>query len=91
MTENVLKHRGYLGSVEVSLDDSCLHGRILYIDDVITYEGQDVAALREAFIACVDRYLADYAESGKSPNKPFCGGHCRRTKDEPERTGHESH
>ena len=35
----LLKFKGYTGSVEVSLEDGCLHGRLLHIDDLITYGG----------------------------------------------------
>lgn len=69
----LLRHAGYAGSVEASLEDGCLHGRILHIDDLITYEAQTVGELRDEFIAAVDRYLAHCQATGKAPNKPYTG------------------
>lgn len=36
--DKMLKYKGYFGSVETSLDDMVLHGKIECIADVITYE-----------------------------------------------------
>lgn len=71
--ETLLRHRSYSGSAEVSIEDDCLHGRVLHIDDVITYEGQTVKDLARAFQAAVDEYLTHCAGIGKDPNKPYGG------------------
>ena len=71
MTE--LAYKDYAGSVEVSIEDECLHGRILFIDDVVTYEGQSLPEVRTAFEAAVDRYLAHCERTGKPANKPYSG------------------
>lgn len=73
MADKTLRHQGYQGSIEVSLEDGCLHGRILFIDDLITYEGDTVPELGANFAASVERYLADCAACGKSPNHPCSG------------------
>ena len=68
-----LSHKGYTGSIEASIDDNCLHGRILFIDDIITYEGTTVEDTVVSFKDAVDRYLAYCKETGKPANKPFSG------------------
>lgn len=68
-----LKHKGYLGSVEMSQEDGCLHGRIQFINDIVTYEGNTVPELIQNFQAAVDEYLAYCERKGKEPNKPFSG------------------
>lgn len=68
-----LKHKGYIGSVEVSLEDVCLHGKILFIRDIVTYEGQTVDELNQAFVEAVEDYLATCKELGREPQKPFSG------------------
>ena len=73
MAQTELAYKGYTGSVEVSIEDACLHGRILFIDDLVTYEGNDVPELQAAFEAAVDRYLVHCERVGKSANKPFSG------------------
>lgn len=73
MAKAELAHRGYSGSVDVSLDDDCLHGRVQFIDDLITYEGNTIPELRLAFTAAVDRYLEHCEKVKKSPDKPYSG------------------
>lgn len=68
-----LAYKDYAGSVEVSIEDECLHGRILFIDDVVTYEGQTIPEIQAAFEAAVDRYLAHCLRTGKPANKPYSG------------------
>lgn len=68
-----LTHKGYIGSIEVSLEDACLHGRILFIDDLVSYEGESVPAIRIAFQDAVDRYLAHCKRVGKPAQKPYNG------------------
>jgi len=68
-----LTYNGYSGSIEVSTEDECLHGRVLFIDDLITYEGGSVAEVRTAFQDAVDRYVVHCARVGKAANKPYSG------------------
>ena len=68
-----LKYKGYLGSVEVSLEDNCLHGRLLHVRDVVSYEASNVDRLRNAFEEAVDDYLETCTELGRQPQKPFSG------------------
>lgn len=69
----VLKYKGYHGSTEYSLEDDCLFGRILGINDVVTYEGNSVKEIKAAFKDSVDDYLAFCKEVSKEPNKPYSG------------------
>lgn len=68
-----LAHKGFTGSYEISFEDDCLHGKVLFIEDLITYEGNTAGELREAFIAAVDRYLEYCKKTGKPANKPYSG------------------
>ncbi|MFM8341304.1 MAG: type II toxin-antitoxin system HicB family antitoxin [Methylomonas sp.] len=67
------KYKTYTGSIEISLEDNCLHGKILNIADLITYEAEAHDELKAAFQAATDDYIAFCAEMGKDPNKPFKG------------------
>lgn len=73
MTQQQLKHKGYTGSIEVSIEDACLHGRILHIDDLVTYEGETVADISQRFVEAVDRYLAHCVAINKQPGRPYSG------------------
>ncbi len=71
--KNVLEHRGYYGSVEYDSRDDQLHGRLLGISDIVSYEGRSVEELREDFRNAVEDYLEACRETGKKPDRPFSG------------------
>ena len=68
-----LTHKGFKGSGELSLEDDCLIGSVLFIDDIITYEGATVAELVANFQSAVDDYLDYCKRTGKPANKPYSG------------------
>ena len=70
---NKPSYKGYTGTIDVSIEDGCLHGQILFIDDIITYEGNTVDDIVVYFKEAVDRYLAYCKETGKPANKPYSG------------------
>ena len=70
---NQLKHKGYIGSIEASLEDNCLFGKILFIKALISYEGKTVADLDAAFQAAVYDYLVTCQNLGQTPEKPCKG------------------
>lgn len=70
---NMMEYKGYIGTVEYSATDHCLHGKLAYIRDLVTYEATDVPSLEAEFKAAVDDYLTDCDRLGKEPNKPFKG------------------
>lgn len=73
MAKETLTYKGFTGSIEASLEDECLHGRILFIDDLITYEGDTIPRLKTAFHEAVNRYLSYCKKTGKPANKPYSG------------------
>ena len=70
---NKLTYKGYTGTIEASIEDGCLHGQILFIDDIITYEGNTVDDVKTSFEEAVDHYFAYCKETGKPANKPYSG------------------
>ncbi len=70
---NQLKHKGYIGSIEASLEDNCLFGKVLFIKALVSYEGKTVAELDTAFQEAVDDYLATCQALGQTPEKPCKG------------------
>ncbi|WP_338507655.1 type II toxin-antitoxin system HicB family antitoxin [Pseudomonas poae] len=70
---NQLKHKGYIGSIEASLEDNCLYGKVLFIKALVSYEGKTVAELDAAFQEAVDDYLATCQALGRTPEKPCKG------------------
>ncbi|MDR2881683.1 MAG: type II toxin-antitoxin system HicB family antitoxin [Azoarcus sp.] len=70
---NMLNYRGYYGSIEASPEDNCLFGRLQFIRALVSYEGQTVAELSQAFHDAVDEYLSDCEAKGYSPEIPCKG------------------
>ncbi len=69
----MLSYKGYTGQLEVDLDANILHGRVLDIKDVVTFEGETIEAIKQAFAESIDDYLEFCAELGEEPDKPFAG------------------
>lgn len=70
---NMLKHRGYYGSIEASPEDNCLFGKLQFIRSLVTYEGETVAELSQAFRDAVDDYLEMCEQLGHDPEVPCKG------------------
>lgn len=68
-----LQYKGYDGSVLYSGEDRLLHGTILGIRDMVSYEGADVDSLEENYRNAVDEYLAFCQAEGKTLETPFKG------------------
>lgn len=68
-----LEYNGYSGSIEVSTEDNCIHGKILFINDLVTYEAETVPKLYAEFKESVDDYLQTCKEMGREAQKPFKG------------------
>jgi len=71
--KNNLIYKGYYGSVEFSGEDNIFHGKIIGINDHITYEGDSVQTLQKDFIAAVEEYIDTCKELGKEPEKTYKG------------------
>ena len=70
---NVIRYKGFLGSVEASPEDKCLYGKLLYINDLVTYEAETVADLEAEFKSSIDDYCETCKKLGREPMKPFKG------------------
>ncbi|MGC1404917.1 MAG: type II toxin-antitoxin system HicB family antitoxin [Thermodesulfobacteriota bacterium] len=72
--KNVLKYKGYTGSVVFDAEDKIFHGRMLGLSSaLIGFEGSTVIEIEKDFHDAVDDYLNMCVEQGKEPEKPFKG------------------
>jgi len=69
----ILNYKGYAGDIEIDSDANVLYGRVLDIRDLVTFEGETVEEIKQAFKDSVDDYLEFCAELGKEPDKPYSG------------------
>jgi predicted HicB family RNase H-like nuclease len=68
-----MEYKGYIGSVRFSAEDDVFHGKLQGIRDLVTYEGTDVAGLKQSFCEAVEDYLETCKKRGKAPEQPFKG------------------
>lgn len=68
-----LEYQGYIGSVEMDREARCFHGKIEFIQDLVTFEGASFKELEREFRAAVKDYLATCKKVGREPDVPFSG------------------
>jgi predicted HicB family RNase H-like nuclease len=81
-----MRYKGYTGVVEFDESANVLFGRVIGLRDVITFQGESVAEVTQAFHDSVDVYLEFCTERGKSPEKPYSGKFVLRLEPELHRT-----
>ena len=64
----MLEYKGYVGTIEA--DEGAFSGRVSGLRDFVTFEGETVAEVEQAFRDSVDDYLAFCAARGESPDRP---------------------
>lgn len=65
-----LQYRGYTGSIEVSIEDNLLHGKVLDFNGLISYEGTTIKELITDFHEAIDDYLEQCEANGITPQQP---------------------
>ena len=70
---NVLTYKGYIGSVHFSADDNVFFGKIENINDLITFEGETVQELKDAFCYMVDEHIKDCEADNIPVEKSYRG------------------
>lgn len=69
----MMQYKGYVGKVELDSEAGILHGEVVGIKDVVTFEGKSVQEIERAFRQSIDDYLAFCKTRGEQPEKPFSG------------------
>lgn len=69
----ILKHKDYEGTAELDTDRMVCRGKILFIDDLVTYEATTPADLQKEFESAVDDYIETCATLGREAKKPLKG------------------
>jgi predicted HicB family RNase H-like nuclease len=68
-----MMYKGYAARIGYSDEDEVFVGRVVGIRDIITFHGESVSEIRDAFHEAVDFYLVTCIERGDQPNKPYSG------------------
>lgn len=71
--KDVLQYNGFIGSVHFSAEDAVFHGKIDGISDLVTFEGESMAELQQAFKEAIEDYIGICEQKGKPIHKSFKG------------------
>lgn len=73
MKNQTMNYKGYFATIEYSDDDKLFWGKVLGVEDSITFQGYTVDELRKDFNEALDGYLDLCKRIGKDPKKSFKG------------------
>lgn len=71
--EELLTYKGYHGTVEYSLEDDILFGKVIDLKSLISYEGTTLKELQADFRGAIDDYLALCKAHHEKPQKAYTG------------------
>jgi len=72
-TMNSMTYKGYFAKINFDDRDNIFWGKIVGINDNITFDGETVTELTEDFHNAIDHYLADCKQEERIPDKPYSG------------------
>ena len=67
---NSIVYKDYTARMVFDTEDKIIVGRVLDIDDIISFHGKTIPEFESNFHAAIDDYLAASQELGSSPEKP---------------------
>jgi predicted HicB family RNase H-like nuclease len=70
---DILKYKDYEGTAELDMARGVCRGKILFINDLVTYEAALPSKLQKEFEAAVDDYIETCVAFGREPQKPLKG------------------
>jgi predicted HicB family RNase H-like nuclease len=70
---NNMTYRGYTTSMLFDTDDKIIVGRVLNVDDIITFHAESVTAFETNFHQAIDDYITACEQLGAAPEKPASG------------------
>jgi len=73
MTLNTMSYEGYTARIDFDAEDNIFFGRVLGVNDTISFHGETVAELTSDFHNAIKHYLADCKKTGRQPDKPASG------------------
>jgi predicted HicB family RNase H-like nuclease len=54
---DVLRYKDYISTIHFSVEDDVYHGKIIGINDLVSFEGKTVEELKQAFEKAIEDYL----------------------------------
>lgn len=70
---NTMQYRGYVASMIFDAEDKVIVGRVLDVDDIITFHGDSIREFESNFHTVLDDYITACEKLGAAPEKPASG------------------
>jgi predicted HicB family RNase H-like nuclease len=67
----MMTYKGYSANIEVDLEAEIIFGRVLDINDLVTFKAQTIEEARQEFQKSSDNYLEFCQEFRQKPDKPL--------------------
>jgi len=71
--KDIMKYKGFLGSVHFVAEDRVFYGKVEGVDDLITFEGSTVDDLEKGFKYMVDEHIKDCKKNKIRLEKSYKG------------------
>ena len=71
--KDVLKYKGFIGSVHYAAEDRVFYGKVEGLNDLISFEGSSVDELEEGFQYMVDKHIEDCEKNDIPLEKSYKG------------------
>lgn len=70
---DILKYKDYEGTAELDMSHRVCRGKLLFIQDLVTYQAASPEKLQKAFESAVDDYIKTCKALGRPAQKPLRG------------------
>ena len=69
MKNNILEYRGYYASIEYSVEDNAIIGKVIGLNDTLCFDCDSANEVKQKFHDLIDDYLETCERLGKEPDK----------------------
>jgi predicted HicB family RNase H-like nuclease len=70
---DLLQYKGYYAEIHFSSEDEVFYGKLIGINDLVSFEADSVKGLKKAFKEAIEDYLETCKHLNKSPDKTYKG------------------
>jgi len=70
---DILQYKGYYADIHFSSEDEVFYGKLIGINDLVSFEADSVKGLKKAFKDAIEDYLQTCKTLNKTPDKTYKG------------------
>lgn len=70
---NIIQYKSYSAAIHFSAEDEVFYGKVIGLNDLVSFEGSTVKELKKAFKEAIEDYLDTCKRIGKEPEKTYKG------------------